>query len=66
MEPPRSSPEVGEKSEKPASARKPYRPPMMIKLGTVKELTKSVSSSGKGDGGRGTFKRTGRGGHAAG
>ena len=43
-----------------SSRREPYRPPVMTKLGTLRDLTMTVGGSGKFDGK--ASKRTGRGG----
>jgi hypothetical protein len=38
--------------------KKPYRPPVLSKLGALQELTQNHSTSGKGDGGKAPFNKT--------
>ena len=45
--------------------KKPYRKPTLIRLGSLRELTKTVGKSGNWDGGLTGKNRTGRGGHHA-
>jgi len=51
------------KSDAPAS-RKPYEAPVLVKWGTLEEMTRSASNSGSSDGAtKGANRNTGRGGH---
>lgn len=45
-----------------APARLPYKKPKLIELGTLRDLTGSVSNSGNRDGATGANNKTGRGG----
>lgn len=44
------------------TTRAPYRPPALIQLGSIRNLTLAVSTSGNADGGMMSNTRTGRGG----
>lgn len=39
-------------------ARRPYSPPALVVWGTLRDITQSVGSSGRRDGGRGRQRRT--------
>jgi hypothetical protein len=40
----------GRKDESPRPVRRPYRPPSVVKLGTLRDLTRALNAQGTGDG----------------
>lgn len=43
-------------------SRKPYRKPVLVKLGSIRDVTLANNNQGNRDGGKGFASRTGRGG----
>lgn len=48
----------GNASQGKPNQKKPYSPPASIKWGSLRDITQSVGSSGRNDGGRGRRRRT--------
>ncbi|MBN9516212.1 MAG: lasso RiPP family leader peptide-containing protein [Alphaproteobacteria bacterium] len=44
--------------DEPTQSRRPYSPPALVVWGTLRDITQSVGSSGRRDGGRGRQRRT--------
>lgn len=47
------------RSDRSDEAKKPYEPPVLVRWGTVQEITQAVGYKGSSDGGHKTYKRTG-------
>lgn len=57
-----SNSKQSELSVKDGYTRKPYRKPVLVKLGSIRDVTLANNNQGNRDGGKGFASRTGRGG----